>query len=80
MDTPDRQCRKTMARIKQILNERRIAYEQAHSIAYKEALEKIQPTESSPPGSSVDDVSTPPTRGRKLRQRGQGVSAQSATS
>lgn len=29
------QCRVTMARIKQILNERRIAYEQAHALAFE---------------------------------------------
>ncbi|EJC98097.1 MRP-L47-domain-containing protein [Fomitiporia mediterranea MF3/22] len=31
----DRTCRKTMARIKQVLNERRLAYEQAYALEYE---------------------------------------------
>ena len=41
------QCRKTMARIKQILMERKLAYEEAHAILNKKLLENKSSQESS---------------------------------
>ncbi|THH10465.1 hypothetical protein EW145_g1292 [Phellinidium pouzarii] len=71
----DARCRKTMARIKQVLNERRLAYEQAYALDYElyqtaskemesKEMEKGMFTEGEKSPASVES-GAPSTRGRR---------------
>lgn len=71
-----------MARIKQILNERRLAYEQAHTIAYNEIqyANEIQKAASSEAQAErpVESTATS-SRGRRQRRGRPTISAQAST-
>ncbi|KAL5520106.1 hypothetical protein ACEPAG_1766 [Sanghuangporus baumii] len=71
----DKRCRKTMARIKTILNERRLAYEQAYSMEYERYKAKEersaatkQSTETGSADESISSLNEASTRGRRLRR------------
>ena len=80
------QCRKTMARIKQILNERRIAYESAYALEYariKEAgaarAQEAENVEEQNAEASSEAGSQVPIRGRRRRRATSRVMAEVTT-